>query len=95
MVTETIAVVGMTCGGCEQRVHDAVMALPGVVAVTAEHIGDEVEVTFDPARLSEGDPRSDRRRRLSPIAVTDATMGTRGSRYGLPLQISNQNGDLS
>ena len=39
MVTETIAVAGMTCGGCEQRVHDA------------EHIGDEVEVTFDPARL--------------------------------------------
>lgn len=52
MVTETIAVAGMTCGGCEQRVHDAVMALPGVVAVTAEHIGDEVEVTFDPARLN-------------------------------------------
>jgi Cu+-exporting ATPase len=51
MVTETIAVAGMTCGGCEQRVHDAVMALPGAVSVTAEHIGDEVEVTFDPARL--------------------------------------------
>jgi copper chaperone CopZ len=29
MVTETIAVAGMSCGGCEQRVHDAVMALPG------------------------------------------------------------------
>jgi len=51
MVTETIAVAGMTCGGCEQRLHDAVMALPGAVSVTAEHIGDEVEVTFDPARL--------------------------------------------
>lgn len=51
MVTETIAVTGMSCGGCEQRVHDAVMALPGAVSVTAEHIGDEVEVTFDPARL--------------------------------------------
>lgn len=51
MVTETIAVTGMTCGGCERRVHDAVMALPGVASVTAEHIGDEVEVTFDPARL--------------------------------------------
>ncbi len=52
MVTETIAVTGMSCGGCEQRVHDAVMALPGAVSVTAEHIGDEVEVTFDPARLN-------------------------------------------
>ena len=51
MVTETIAVTGMSCGGCEQRVHDAVMALPGAASVTAEHIGDEVEVTFDPARL--------------------------------------------
>jgi Cu+-exporting ATPase len=51
MVTETIAVAGMSCGGCEQRVHDAVMALPGVVSVTAEHIGDEVEVMFDPDRL--------------------------------------------
>ena len=51
MVTETIAVAGMTCGGCEQRVHDAVMALPGAVSVTAEHIGDEIQVTYDPARL--------------------------------------------
>ena len=51
MVTETIAVAGMTCGGCEQRVHDALMALPGAVSVTAEHIGDEVEVTFDRGRL--------------------------------------------
>ena len=51
MVTETIPVAGMTCGGCERRVRDAVMALPGAASVTAEHIGDEVEVTFDPARL--------------------------------------------
>jgi Cu+-exporting ATPase len=51
MVTETIPVAGMTCGGCERRVHDAVMALPGTASVTAEHIGDEVEVTFDPTRL--------------------------------------------
>jgi copper chaperone len=51
VVTETIAVAGMTCGGCEQRVRSAVMALPGAVSATAEHIGDEVEVSFDPARL--------------------------------------------
>lgn len=37
----------MTCGGCERRVREAVSALPGVSAVVAEHIGDEVEVTFD------------------------------------------------
>jgi copper chaperone len=49
--TETLDVRGMTCGGCERRVNDAVSAIPGVVAVVAEHIGDEVEVTFDPARV--------------------------------------------
>ena len=38
----------MMCGGCEQRVRDALAALPGVVSSTPEHIGDEVEVTYDP-----------------------------------------------
>lgn len=41
----------MTCGGCEARIRDAVAALPGVDAVVAEHIGDEVEVRFDPAAV--------------------------------------------
>jgi copper chaperone CopZ len=41
----------MTCGGCELRVRDAVGALDGVATVTPEHIGDEVEVTFDAARV--------------------------------------------
>jgi copper chaperone len=49
--TETLGVRGMTCGGCERRVNDAVSAIPGVAAVVAEHIGDEVEVTFDSARV--------------------------------------------
>jgi copper chaperone len=48
VVTVTIAVEGMMCGGCEQRVHEAVAELPGVSSAVAEHIGDEVEVTFDP-----------------------------------------------
>lgn len=47
MRTETLEVRGMTCGGCERRIRDAVSALPGVTSVVAEHIGDEVEVTFD------------------------------------------------
>ena len=50
MVTETLDVRGMHCGGCEARVRDAVAELPGVEAVVAEHIGDLVEVTYDPAR---------------------------------------------
>jgi len=48
MRTETLDVRGMTCGGCERRIREAVSALPGVSTVVAEHIGDEVEVTFDP-----------------------------------------------
>jgi copper chaperone CopZ len=55
--TETLEVRGMMCGGCEQRVHDAVVALPGVAAAVAEHIGDEVEVTFDPAVVGLGEIR--------------------------------------
>ena len=41
----------MRCGGCERSVREAVRALPGVRECTPEHIADEVEVTFDPARL--------------------------------------------
>jgi copper chaperone len=52
--TLTLEVHGMTCGGCEQRVRDAVGALDGVATVTPEHIGDEVEVTYDTARLDAG-----------------------------------------
>ena len=54
METLTLEVYGMTCGGCEQRVRDAVGALDGVVSVTPEHIGDEVEVTYDAAQLGVG-----------------------------------------
>jgi copper chaperone CopZ len=47
--TETLEVHGMMCGGCERRVRDAVAAIPGVIDAVPEHIGDEVEVTYDPA----------------------------------------------
>jgi copper chaperone len=49
--TLTLEVHGMSCGGCEQRVREAVGALDGVVTVTPEHIGDEVEVTYDTSRV--------------------------------------------
>ncbi len=55
METLTLEVHGMSCGGCEQRVRDAVGALDGVASVTPEHIGDEVEVTYDAARLGAGE----------------------------------------
>ena len=46
----------LTSMGCpagpmiQENIHDAVAALPGVEAVVAEHIGDLVEVTYDPTR---------------------------------------------
>jgi copper chaperone CopZ len=48
VVTETIDVKGMHCGGCEQRLRAALVALPGVAEAVPEHIGDLVDVTFDP-----------------------------------------------
>ena len=48
MVTETIEVHGMHCGGCEQRLRIALVALPGVAEAVPEHIADLVDVTFDP-----------------------------------------------
>ena len=57
MRTETLEVRGMTCGGCERRIRDAVSGLPGVAVVVAEHIGDEVEVTFDESAVGLDDIR--------------------------------------
>jgi copper chaperone CopZ len=49
--TTTLEVRGMQCGGCERTVREAVEALPGVERCVAEHIGDDVEVVFDPQRV--------------------------------------------
>jgi copper chaperone len=46
---EFLPVQGMSCGGCEQRLRDALEALPGVERAVPEHIGDEVELYYDPA----------------------------------------------
>ncbi len=56
--TATIAVLGMGCGGCERTVRMAVSELPGVMAVTADHVADEVEVEFDPAHVGLGEIRA-------------------------------------
>ena len=44
-----LPVHGMSCGGCEQRLRDALEAVPGVERALPEHIGDEVEVYYDAA----------------------------------------------
>ncbi|MGE0360166.1 MAG: cation transporter [Vicinamibacterales bacterium] len=56
MTTEvTLAVTGMTCGGCENAVKRAVGLLPGVAAVTASHRDNLVQVSFDPAVIAAAD----------------------------------------
>lgn len=47
MPTKTITVTGMSCGGCEERVEDAVGALEGVQQVTADNESDTVEIELD------------------------------------------------
>ena len=48
MIVELLPVQGMHCGGCERRVEEALARLPGVGRVRAEHIGDDVELEYDP-----------------------------------------------
>jgi copper chaperone len=44
MTRTTLSVTGMSCGGCEQNVEDALADLDGVDAVEADHEADTVEV---------------------------------------------------
>lgn len=45
-MSKTVSVAGMSCGGCEEAVEDAVAALDGVETVNADHESDTVSVTF-------------------------------------------------
>lgn len=47
-----LTVTGMTCGGCENAVKRALQQLPGVHQVSASHLGNEVNVTFDEATVT-------------------------------------------
>ncbi|MFU8869625.1 heavy-metal-associated domain-containing protein [Natronococcus sp.] len=47
MEQTTIDVRGMSCGGCEENVTDALEALEGVSSATANHEVDEVRVEHD------------------------------------------------
>ena len=47
MAQTTLTVDGMACGGCEETVEDAVGALDGVDAVTADNTTDTVEIEGD------------------------------------------------
>lgn len=43
-MTRTYTVTGMSCGGCEETVEDAVGALEGVDSVSADNETDSVSV---------------------------------------------------
>jgi copper chaperone CopZ len=58
MERRTIPVGGMGCGGCERAVIRALDALPGVERALADHVAEEVEVEFDPARVTPDELRA-------------------------------------
>jgi len=46
-MSNTVQVAGMSCGGCEQNVEDALEALDGVSRADADHRSDSVELVTD------------------------------------------------
>ncbi len=48
----TLTAPDISCGHCVATVQGAVGSLPGVSAVTADATTKEVDVTFDPGRVS-------------------------------------------
>ena len=46
-------VSGMTCGGCERSVQNALTSRPGVSAATADRATGTVTVEFDPATIAQ------------------------------------------
>ena len=53
-MSQTLSVSGMSCGGCEQNVEDALSELDWVTAVEADHEAGTVELTTD-ADVAEDD----------------------------------------
>lgn len=47
MARLTVDVTGMSCGGCEQNVEDALGSIAGITSVDADHESDIVEVTTE------------------------------------------------
>lgn len=47
-----IAVSGMKCGGCENTINKALLAIEGVVSANASHLEKTVTVDFDAATTS-------------------------------------------
>lgn len=47
-----LAVEGMVCESCEQAIHGAVSALPGVKSCTSSHRAGRAEIEYDAAAIS-------------------------------------------
>jgi len=43
-MSQTLTVEGMSCGGCEDRVRDALTAVSGVTSVSVDHSTDSTTV---------------------------------------------------
>jgi copper chaperone CopZ len=52
METIVLAVRGMDCSGCKQRIQRVVGRLEGVRRVTADHQRGQVQVVLDPATVA-------------------------------------------
>ena len=81
MVSSTLQVDGMTCTGRERRVHDAVMAVEGVVSVIVSHVKGEVSVDAD--ATGQG---------LLIKAITDAGYAVKGEDAPPPASFTWRNG---
>jgi copper chaperone CopZ len=46
-------VSGMTCGGCERSVQNALTSRPGVSTAKADRVSGTVAVEFDPAKIEQ------------------------------------------
>ncbi|MGR9051094.1 MAG: heavy-metal-associated domain-containing protein [Gammaproteobacteria bacterium] len=46
-------VTGMKCGGCESNVTNKLMAIEGVLSVSASHEDEEVAVEYDPDKTNQ------------------------------------------
>jgi len=51
-MTATLAIEGMTCGGCAAQVRRTLAAVPGVVAATVDLEAHRATVGYDPALVS-------------------------------------------
>lgn len=50
--SSVLTVKGMKCGGCETNVKDKLLAVEGVISVTAAFKQSEVSVEFDSAKVT-------------------------------------------